>query len=131
MLWDDCLEKQAYIFSMTARDIFTLNNETPDALLNGETPDSSEFDESKSYDWVKYRDQQIAFPEDNFVLGYYLAPRFDIGPAMMAKILRSNGNYAHRSTFRHLTEQELQFSLEKKIEISMMLTSWRNRNIQL
>ena len=43
-LWDDCLERQAYIRSFTAHDTFGLKGDTPKTMVNGETPDISEFD---------------------------------------------------------------------------------------
>ena len=67
----------------------------------------SEISQSKCYEWVKYRDQQVAFPNDNFVLGRYLGPSTDIGPAMTCKLLNNKGNYIHRSTLRALTADEL------------------------
>ena len=65
-------------------------------MVCGETPDISEFASYKWYEWIKFRDQQVAFPHDNFVLGRYLGPSFDIGPAMTAKILKKNGEYVHQ-----------------------------------
>ena len=41
--------------------------ETPETLALGETPDISEFAAFKWYEWVKYRDQHVAFPDDIFV----------------------------------------------------------------
>ena len=97
--------------------------ETPETLALGETPDISEFAAFKWYEWVKYRDQQVAFPDDNFVLARYLGPSFDIGPAMTAKLLIKNGQYIHRSTFRGLTDDELadpnQIKERKEFDISI------------
>ena len=42
-LWTDCLERQAYIRSFIAHDVFALKGETHDTLANGKTPDISEF----------------------------------------------------------------------------------------
>jgi len=39
-------------------------------------------------------------------LGRYLGPSIDIGPAMTAKILKSNGEVVHRSTYRELDAKE-------------------------
>ena len=86
--------------------------EVPDTVVNGETPDISEFSSFKWYQWVKYRDQQVAFADDKFVLGHYLLPSTDIGPAMTCKLLNIKGNYIHRSTIRTLTPDELANSLE-------------------
>jgi hypothetical protein len=108
-LWDDCLELQAFIKSRTAGTNFGLNGETPETMLSGETADISEFAEFGWYDWIKFRD-----PEDKLVLGRYLGPSTDIGPAMTAKILKANGQYVHRTTLRGLTGEELWDEDEKK-----------------
>ncbi len=86
VLWDDCFERRAYIRSTTVYDIYSLIGEVTDTLVNGETPDISEFSSFKWYLWVKYRDQQVAFPDDKFVLGCYLLLSTDIGPAMTCKL---------------------------------------------
>ena len=113
-LWDDCLELEAYIRSHTAHDIYGLEGEVPQTLVSGETPDISEFAEFRWYEWVKYRDTSISFPEYKMLLGRYLGPSFDIGPAMTAKILKENGQYVHRSTYRSLTNDELGDPLEQE-----------------
>ena len=46
------------------------------------------------------------------VLGRYLGPSMDIGPAMTAKILKPNGQVVHRSTLRPLTRDEWEDPLE-------------------
>ena len=114
VLWDDCIERQCYIRSFTAHDNHVLKGETPETMINGETPDISEFAEYQWYEWVKFRDAQVAFPGENFVLARYLGPSFDIGPAMTAKLLKENGQYIHRSTYRGLTEDEMNDPLEIK-----------------
>ena len=76
-----------------------LNGETPELVVSGQTADISEIAEHGFYDWIKYRDSIIPFPEDKLVLGRYLGPSIDIGPAMAAKILRDTGNTITRSTF--------------------------------
>ena len=69
-----------------------------------ETADISKFAEFGWYDWIKFRDTNVPYPDDKLVLGRYLGPSTDIGPAMTAKILKQNGQYVHRTTFRGLTE---------------------------
>jgi hypothetical protein len=113
-LWDDCLELQAYIKSHTAGTDFGLNGETPETMLSGETADISEFAEFGWYDWVKFRDTAVPYPEDKLVLGRYLGPSTDIGPAMTAKILKANGQYVHRTTLRGLTDEEVRDEDEAK-----------------
>ena len=53
-----------------------------------------------------FRDQPVAFPDDNPVLGRYLGPAIDVGPALTAKILKANGEVVYRSTYRALTDVE-------------------------
>ena len=115
VLWDDCLERRAYIKSFTTNNHYSLQGESPETLINGETPDISAFGEFGWYDWVKFRDTQVAYPEEKFVLGRYLGPSFDVGPAMTAKILKSNGEYFHSSTYRHLTQDEYKSPAEIKL----------------
>ena len=98
-LWDDCLELEAYIRSNTAHDIFELNGEVPETIVSGETSDISQFCELEWYEWVYFRDTSVQFPEDKAVLGRYLGPSIDIGPAMTAKILKANGEVVYRSTY--------------------------------
>ncbi len=40
------------------------------------------------------------------ILGQYLGPATDVGSALTAKILKSNGQTVCRSTLRHLTNEE-------------------------
>jgi hypothetical protein len=105
-LWDDCLELEALVRSNTAHDIFELKGEVPETIVSGETSDISQFCEFYWYQWVKFRDTSVSFPGDKEVLGRYLGPSIDIGPAMTAKIMKSNGQYAHRTTLRALTPDE-------------------------
>ena len=70
-LWDDCLELQGFITSNTAGNHFGLNGETPETMLSGETADISEFAEYGWYDWVKFCDTNVPYPEDKLVLGQY------------------------------------------------------------
>ena len=45
VLWDDCLERRAYIKSLTTNDHCSLQGEGPETLINGETPDIDAFGE--------------------------------------------------------------------------------------
>jgi hypothetical protein len=97
-LWDHCLERESYIRSHTALDIFSLNGQVPETIVSGETADISPFALFKWYEWVMYRDTSIPFPETPLVLGRDLGPAIDIGPAMTRKILKANGQIVYRST---------------------------------
>jgi len=58
-------------------------------------------------------DSDAAYPKPKEQLGRWLGPAIDIGPARMAKILKSNGQVLYRSTFRALNAEEL-YSQEHK-----------------
>jgi hypothetical protein len=106
-LWDDCAELESLIRSHTAHNIFLLKGEVPETLINGQTADISEIAEFKWYEWVYFHDKIVQWPADKEVLGRYLGPAVDIGPAMAAKILKQNGQMVVRSTLRPLTKDEM------------------------
>lgn len=107
-LWDHAIELHCLLMSHTSNDIFILNGEVPETFMTGETADISQISEYEFYQWVMFRDTTAPFPEDDKILGRWLGPSIDIGPAMSAKILKSNGEIVHRSTFRELTQEELE-----------------------
>jgi hypothetical protein len=76
--------------------------------MTGQTADISQFFELGWYEWCLYHDSAISFPEDKLVLGRWLGPSIDVGPAMTGKILKNNGNTCHVSTYRPLTKEEYQ-----------------------
>ena len=47
------------------------------------------------------------FPEDKVVLGRYLGPSINVGPALTAKLLKSNGQVMHWSLYQPLLPDEL------------------------
>ena len=106
-LWDDCLELEAYCRSCTALDIYGLGGQVPETVVSGETADISPFAIHQWYEWVKFRETTVAFPEDKLVLGRDLGPAIDIGPAMTRKVLKANGQVEYRSTVRPLTPEEI------------------------
>ena len=106
--WADAIELEAYVRSHTAHDIYSLQGEVPETVMSGETADISQFCEFAFYDWIMFRDEPVAFPDANPVIGRYLGPAIDVGPALTAKILKANGEVVYRSTYRHLTDAEVQ-----------------------
>ena len=56
----------------------------------------------------------VSYPDDNLVLGQYLGPTLDVGPAMCAKILKNNGKVVPRSTLRTVTREEIDIPVHKK-----------------
>jgi hypothetical protein len=108
-LWDHSLELEALVKSHTVSDIYMLDGETPETVMKGDVPDISQLAEFAWYDWVMYCETADSYPDGDLVLGRYLGPTRDVGPMMTTKILKSNSEYVPRSTFRHLTPEELLF----------------------
>jgi len=94
--WADAIKLKAYVSSNTAHDIFILQGEVPETVMSGKTFDISQFCEFAFYDWIMFRDQPVAFPDDNPVLGCYLGPAINVGPALTATILKANGEVVYR-----------------------------------
>jgi Reverse transcriptase (RNA-dependent DNA polymerase) len=107
VLWDHCVEREAYVRSNTVHDVYALDTQVPETIVSGETSDISTFAEFAWYEWVKFRDTAVSFPEDTMLLGRDLGPAIDIGPAHTRKILKANGQIVYRSTVRPLTPDEL------------------------
>ena len=83
-LWDDCLERKAYVRPFTAHNIYKLNGKVPETIVNGEKADILPLALFKWYEWVMFRDTSVTYPDDSMVLGR------DLGPAMTWKVLKSN-----------------------------------------
>jgi len=62
-----------------------MSGEVPETIMSGETSDISHFCEFEWYERVKFQDDAIQFPDDSLVLGRYLGPSIDVGPALTAK----------------------------------------------
>ena len=106
-LWDDCIELEAYIRYNTANSHAYLKGQTQETFLSGKTSEISEFAEFAWYDWVMYRDTSVSYPGIKPQIECYYGPAYDIGPAMCARILKGNGEYAYQSSLRGLTTHEL------------------------
>jgi hypothetical protein len=87
-LWDHCIELESMIRSSTALDSYELNGQVPETIVSGQTADISPFVEYSWYDWVKYYDKTASFPNPKELIGRWLGPTVDLGPAMTAKIDR-------------------------------------------
>ena len=107
-LWDHCIELQANIRSRTAHDNIELEGQVPETIITGQTADISPYVEHAWYDWVYAIDPIQSFPQDREILGRWLGPARDIGPAMCAKILKENGRILYASTYRGLTQAEVE-----------------------
>jgi hypothetical protein len=112
-LWDHCLELEAYVRSCISNDIYMTTGQVPETVMTGNTADISHIAEFGWYDWVMFQDNKPSFPDDKLILGCYLGPAIDTGLALTAKILKSNGVFVCRSTMGHLTDEELDSSVQK------------------
>ena len=72
----------------------------------GGTSDISQLFDHGFYDWVMFQDDPIQYPDKNLVLGRYLGPSIDVGPAMTASIMRGNGEVVHISKYRGLKKNK-------------------------
>ena len=111
-LWDHSLELEALIRSHTALDHPDLDGQVPETIVTGQTGDISALAEFEWYDWVKYLDPHVSYPDDRQVYGRWLGPALDIGPALTCKILKQNGQVIYTSTYRHLNQREINDSKE-------------------
>jgi len=107
VLWDDCLEYEAVLRSHTALDIYGLQGEVPETVVTGQTADISALAEFTWYQWVLYYDENASYPDDKQKLARWLGPSFEVGSALCAKLLKANGEYAFRTTYRGLTTDEM------------------------
>ena len=65
-LWDHCLEREAYICSLTAHNMYRLNGQVPETLVSGNIADISQFTLFGWFEWVMFRDMAITYPDDNW-----------------------------------------------------------------
>ncbi|KAL7476070.1 LOW QUALITY PROTEIN: hypothetical protein ACHAW6_001951 [Cyclotella cf. meneghiniana] len=80
-LWCFALEYKSYVCSHTAHDIF--QGHAPETVVLGKTADISPFCEFGFWDSFKFQDRDVAFPDNQLVLGKYLGISIDMGPLMM------------------------------------------------
>ncbi|KAL7480606.1 hypothetical protein ACHAW6_006283 [Cyclotella cf. meneghiniana] len=75
-------------------------------VVLGKTADTSPFCEFGFWVWEKFQDKGVTFPDNQMVLGKYLGPSIDMGPAMMQHVMKANGEYEIQSTVHQLTPKE-------------------------
>jgi hypothetical protein len=106
VLWDHCIELEVHICSSTSNNVYMTNGKVPETIMTGSTADICHICEFGWYDWVMFRDNLPTFPDNKLILGLYLGPATDVGSALTAKILKSNGQTVCRLTLRHLNNEE-------------------------
>ncbi len=62
-----------------------------------------------------FRDNVPTFPDVKYTLGRYLGPATNVGSALTAKILKSNGQTVCRSTLRHLNDKEIHCPIHQEM----------------
>jgi hypothetical protein len=62
-----------------------------------------------------FRDNVPTFPDIKLTLGRYLGPATNVGSALTAKILKSNGQTVCRSTLWHLNNEEIHCPIHQEM----------------
>jgi hypothetical protein len=120
VLWDHCIELEALIRSMTSNSVYMTNGKVPETIMTGSTAVISHICEFGWYDWVMFRDNVPTFPDVKLILGRYLGPATDVGSALTAEILKSNGQTVCRLTLRHLTNKEFHCPIHQEMHRVLM-----------
>jgi hypothetical protein len=107
VLWDHCIELEALICSSTNNTLYMTKGEVPETIMTGSTANISHMCGFGWYDWLMFRDNVPTLPDVKLTLGQYLGPTTNVGSALTAKILKSNGQTVCRSTLRHLNDKEI------------------------
>ena len=105
-LCDNCFELLSYIRSNTAHNIFKMDGEVLETIFSWETSDISQFCEFEWFEWVLFQDEMAPNLDDHFKLGGCLDSNIDIDPALIAKIIKENGQVLYRFTYQALTQGE-------------------------
>ena len=106
-LWDYCGEWVAAVRRLTAHDIPALQGRVPTELIEGNTPDISEFAQFDWYQLVWYIDPAVRFPDDTRKLGRWIGVAHDVGSPMTFWVLPQSCKVLARSTVTAVTEDEL------------------------
>jgi hypothetical protein len=116
VLWDHCIELEALIRSLTSNYVYMTNGKVPETIKTGSTANISHICEFGWYDWVMFRDKNVpTFPDVKLILGRYLGPATNVGSALTAKILKSNGQNVCRSTLQHLKDKEIHCPIQQEM----------------
>jgi hypothetical protein len=115
VLWDHCIELEALICSSTSSTVYMTNGKVPETIMTGSTINISHICVFGWYDWVMFRDNVPTFPDVKMILGQYLGPRTNVGSALTAKVLKSNGQTVCRSTLQHLIDEEVHCPIHQEM----------------
>jgi hypothetical protein len=91
------------------------NGKVSEIIMTSSTADISHICEFGWYDWVMFRDNVPTIPDIKLTLGQYLGPATNVGSALTAKILKSNGQTVCRSTLWHLNDKEIHCPIHQEM----------------
>jgi hypothetical protein len=91
------------------------NGKVPETIMTGNTANISHICEFGWYDWVMFRDNVPMFPDVELTLGQYLGAVTDVGSALTATILKSNGQTVCRSILQHLNNEEIYYPIHQEM----------------
>jgi hypothetical protein len=111
---DDCLVREAYVRSRTALDTLSLEGQFPESKVKGEPADISPMTEYAWYEWVKFCDASVNFPDSKIQLVRDLGTVIDIGHATAHTVLNVKGKIMYHTSIRSLTSDEIQSSSETR-----------------
>ena len=106
-LWDFCGEWVASVRRLTAHDMPTLQGRVPSEIVEGNTPDISEYAQFDWYQLVWYHDPAVQFPGDTKKLGRWIGVAHDVGSPMTFWVLPTTCKVLARSTVSALTDDDL------------------------
>jgi hypothetical protein len=105
-LWCLLTEWVAAIRRLTVHDNWALNGHTPTKIIEGDTPDTSEYAQFDWYEYVWYIDPASKFPTEKRKLGRWVGVASDVGAAMMFWILPKSCKLIARSSVQSMTQDE-------------------------
>jgi hypothetical protein len=91
------------------------NGKVPETIMTGSTANISHICEFGWYDWVMFQDNVPTFPDIKLILGQYLEPPTNVGSALTANIVKSNGQTVCRLTLRHLNNKEIHCPIHQEM----------------
>ena len=128
-LWDYCGEWVAATRRLTAHDIPALQGRVPTELIDGNTPDISEYAQFDWYQLVWYIDPAVRFPDDSRKLGRWIGVAHDVGSPMTFWVLPPSCKVIARSTVTPLMDDELAHSgctgKDRRARLGVQDEDWR------
>jgi hypothetical protein len=91
-----------------------LEGQFPESKVKGEPADFSPMTEYAWYEWVKFRETSVDFPDSKIQLIRDLGTVIDIGPATAHTVLNVKGKIMYHTPIRSLTSDEIQSSSETR-----------------